>query len=278
MDLRRRHLLANAGLYTLGTLGLLGAAPAVALAQVSVEVSPLRVELKTNPSGTTTQAITISNTGKDPVRVRATISNWYLSLDGAPQFGDAEGVKYSASDWIRLAPPEQVIESSKDGAVRFTLTVPPGTDPAGYRTSVLFEFGPASGDLVARGRDVVVRSRIATLIYVNIGEPPAAVELTDLKSRRTPDQPIQIVAVLKNTGRRSVRTRGTLALYDKTGGKVSETQVPDVPVLPESEREVAVTAFDPVKTQLPAGDYRVELKIDVGMPALIVGETTLKVM
>ena len=28
---------------------------------------------------------------------------------------------------------------------------------------------------------------------------------------------------------------------------------------------------------LPAGEYRVEVRIDVGMPALIVGETTLKV-
>ena len=30
-------------------------------------------------------------------------------------------------------------------------------------------------------------------------------------------------------------------------------------------------------TRLPPGQYRVELKIDVGQPAVIVGETTLKV-
>jgi hypothetical protein len=53
--------------------------------------------------------------------------------------------------------------------------------------------------------------------------------------------------------------------------------VPDVPVLPESEREVAITALDPDKPAPPAGEYRVEVKIDVGMPAVIVGETTLKV-
>jgi P pilus assembly chaperone PapD len=276
MDLRRRHLFADGRLHAFSALILLGAA-VPARAQISVEASPLRIELKTNPSGSTTQAVTLTNTGKDPVRVRANVSNWYLALDGAPQFGDAQGLKYSASEWIRLAPPEQVIEPGKDGIVRFTLTVPPGTDPAGYRTSILFEFSPTTAGIAARGRDVSVRSRIATLIYVNVGEPPAAVELTDLKTRMPPNQPTQIIAVLKNTGKRSVRTRGTLTLYDKAGAKVSETEVPDVPVLPESEREVAVTAVDADK-HLPAGEYRVELKIDVGMSALIVGETTLKVM
>jgi hypothetical protein len=48
-------------------------------------------------------------------------------------------------------------------------------------------------------------------------------------------------------------------------------------VLPESEREVATPAINPDKSALPAGDYRVELKIDVGMAAVIVGETTFRV-
>jgi len=251
------------------------AAPAAA--QVSVEVSPLRVELKTNPGGATTQAITISNTGKDAVRVRATLSDWHLARDGAPQFVEAAAPTYSATAWTRIAPPEQIIEAGREATVRFSLTVPADTQPAGYRTGILFEFGPATGDVVGRGRDVVVRSRIATLIYANVGEPPAAVELTDLKSRSAANQPAQIVAVLKNTGHRTVRTRGTLVLYDKSGAKVSESVVPDVPLLPESEREVAITAFDPQKTSLPAGEYRVEIKIDAGMPALLVGETTLKI-
>jgi hypothetical protein len=253
----------------------LAATPAAA--QVSVEVSPLRLELKAQPGGTTTQAITVSNTGKDPVRVRARISDWYLSPDGAPQFADAPDSTYSATAWTRIAPPEQVVDPGKDAIVRFSLGVPAGTAAAGYRTSILFEFGPASGDLVGRGHEVVVRSRIATLIYVNVGEPPASVELTDLRIRQIPNQPTQIVAILKNTGRRNVRTRGTLTLFDASGTAVAQAPVPDVPVLPESEREVAITALDPDKPAPPAGDYRVEVKIDVGMPAVIVGETTLKV-
>jgi len=239
-------------------------------------VSPLRVELKAAPGAATTQAITVANTGSAPVRVRATISDWHLSRDGAPQFVEASDPKYSASGWMRVAPPEQVIDPGKDATVRFTLTVPADAAPAGYRSSVLFEFGPATQPAV-RPREVQVRSRIATLIYANVGEPPAAVDLVDLAPRIVKDQPLQIIAVLQNPGRRSVRTRGTLTLYDKSGAVISQTVVPDVPVLPESEREGAIQAFDPGKPAPPPGEYRVEVKIDVGLPALLVGETTVKV-
>ena len=209
--------------------------------------------------------------------MRATVSDWHLSRDGAPQFGADADPKYSASAWIRVAPPEIVVDAGKEATVRLTLAVPAATAPAGYRSGILFEFAPASGSPVPKAREVMVKSRIATLVYANVGEPAAAVELTDLQPRVAAGQPAQVVAVLKNTGKRTVRTRGTLTLYDKTGAVVSQTVVPDVPLLPESEREVSTPAVNPDKPKPPPGEYRVEIKIDVGMPALIVGETTIKV-
>ena len=290
MDLLRRALFTDGRLHAVGAIALIvclasasaSAASAdgplpVSVGQVSVEVSPLRVELKTEPGGTTTQAVTIHNTGSDAVRVRATIADWHLSMEGAPQFSAMEDASYSASPWTRLAPPEQVIEAGREGTVRFTLAVPAETAAAGYRTSLLFDFGPASGAPVGRGHDVLVRSRIATLIYVNVGNPPAAVDLVDLQPRVRPNQGPQVAAVLKNTGRRSVRTRGTMTIYTAGGARVGEIAIPDVPVLPESEREVVIDTNVDKGQPLPAGDYRVEVRIDVGMAAVLVGETTLKV-
>jgi P pilus assembly chaperone PapD len=264
-----RHIRASA------VVALLVAAPASA--QVSVEVSPLRVELQAGPGSSTTQAVTLTNAGTDAVRVRATLSDWDLSRDGAPQFeGAVKDGPYSATAWVRIAPPEQVIEPGKEATVRFTLSVPSGGQPAGYRTGILFEFGPASGDPVARARSVQFKSRIATLIYVNVGQPPAAIELTDLQTK-TGNAQTHVVATLKNSGKRTVRTRGMLTLFDKGGAPVREVPLPDVPVLPESERDLAVNLAESGKPALPPGEYRVEIKIDAGMPELIVGETTLKV-
>jgi P pilus assembly chaperone PapD len=247
-----------------------------AAAQISVEVSPLRVELTAGPGSTTTQAITLNNGGTEPVRIRARVTDWDLSRDGAPQFeGALEGGPYSATSWIRIAPPEQIVDPGKDGIVRFSLAVPKDVEPAGYRTGVLFEFLPSGGDPAARGREVQFRSRVATLIYVNIGQPPINIELTDMRVRPGKEQ-TQVIAVLKNSSKRTVRTKGTMTMFDAGGKTVRQSMVPDVPVLPDSEREVAIVAFEASQPVAP-GEYRVEVKIDVGMAALIVGETTLKV-
>ena len=256
--------------------GILLATPPPAAAQVSVEVAPLRVELQAQPGATTTQAVTLTNVAGQPVRVKASVADWFLSREGAPQFQEPqEGRPYSAASWVRFAPPEFVLEGGKQGTVRFTLTVPPGVDPAGYRTGLVFDFTPVDRAAGTAARQVLFKSRIATLIYVHVGTPPIAVEMTDLRVRRTA-QETQVVATLKNTSRRSIRTKGTLVVYDGAGRTVRELPIPDVPVLPDSEREVAVTAIDATNT-LPSGDYRVEVKIDVGLPAVIVGETTLRV-
>jgi P pilus assembly chaperone PapD len=250
-----------------------------AWAQISVEVSPLRVELTAGPGSTTTQAITVANAGTEAVRVRAIATDWDLSRDGAPQFeGAVEGGPFSATSWIRVAPPEQVIEPGKDTVVRFSLSVPASIQPGGYRTGVLFEFGPAAANLAGRGRQVMFKSRIATLIYVNVGQPPLAAELTDLTVRTLGAQ-TNVVATVKNSSRRYVRTRGNVTLFDHNGQNVREMQVPDVPLLPESEREVSIPVIDPDKQlAVSPGDYKIEVRIDVGLPALLVGETTLKVL
>jgi P pilus assembly chaperone PapD len=255
-------------------------APRPAAAQVSIEASPLRIEVQAIPGGSSTQSVTLMNVGTQPVRVRTSLADWHLSREGAPQFEEPGPARpFAASGWVRFAPPEFIIGGGQQGTVRFTVTVPLGAEAAGYRTGLLFDFSPNETDGAVRAKQVTVRSRIATLVYVHVAQagsagPPASVELTDLQVR-TKEQ-TEVVATLKNVSRRSVRTKGTLVLYDKSGAVVLQVPVPDVPVLPESERDVAVSTGESPKP-LPPGDYRVELKIDVGQPAVIVGETTLKV-
>jgi P pilus assembly chaperone PapD len=284
MDLQHRHLHANRSVHTHGAVTAAAIAALLLTAgttsaQVSVEVSPLRVELTAGPGSTTTQGITVSNAGTEPLRVRAIATDWDLSRDGAPQFESAvEGGPYSATSWIRVAPPEQIIEPGKNAIVRFSLSVPSDITPGGYRTGVLFDFGPATASPLARGRQVMFKSRIATLIYVSVGQPPMAAELTDL-SVKTLGPQTNVIAVVKNSSRRYVRTRGNLILFDQSGRNVREVPVPDVPLLPESEREVSITVIDADKhLAVDPGSYKVELRMDVGLPALLVGETTLNVV
>jgi len=285
MDLLERRVLAIGRVHARRALtcaaslaGLLVAAPA--MAQVSVEVSPLRVELTSEPGGTHTQAVTLSNQGGAAVRIRATAMDWFLSRDGTPQFDSAlpePEQKYGASSWVRVAPPEQVVEPGETATVRFTTAIPAQTPAAGYRAAIMFDVSPASGDLVDQRRSVRFVSRVATLVYLTVGKPAPAIDLTNLYVRAIEGEPEQVVATLTNTGSAYVRSKGQLIIYDGTGAIVRELDVPSAPLLPESERDLAISTVAKGQEPLPAGDYRVEVRLDLGMPALLVGETTLKV-
>jgi P pilus assembly chaperone PapD len=246
-----------------------------AAAQVSVEVSPLRVEMQAAPGSSTTQSITLTNYGKETLRIRATLSDWDLSRDGTPQFEGASPGRYSATSWVRIAPPEQLVEPGASAIVRYTATIPAGTEPAGYRTGILFEFDRASQTVTSR-RELAFKSRIATLIYINAGAPVAATEIVDVQARPA-DAGLDVVATLKNTGRRTVRTKGTLQLLDASGAVARETTVPDVPLLPESERELTVSVSSGAQSPLPPGVYRAELKLDLGMAEILVAETQVRI-
>lgn len=262
----------------LAVLLLAGLATPAALAQVTMEVSPLRVELTVAPGGSHTQAVSLSNQSDVPIRVRANIEDWHLSKDGTPQFQPAKpGTWTSASTWVRLAPPEQVVLPGQQASVRFTTTVPPGTAEGGYRSALLFEFGRSDTDPTAARREVAFRSRVATIVYVTVGSPAAKVELTNLAVRAAAGRPAEVVASLQNGSRANVRTKGVLTVYDKAGTVVRQIDVPNAPVLPESERDLAIPTAREGELPLSAGEYRVEVKIDVGQRELLVGETTLKV-
>jgi P pilus assembly chaperone PapD len=264
------------GMRALPALLLFVGVAQTAAAQVSVEVSPLRVELQAGPGSATTQPVTLTNYGKETVRVRARLTDWDLTRDGTPQFEGAEiGGRYSATSWVRLAPPEQTIEPGASAIVRFSVNLPEGVESGGYRTGILFEFEPET-PVAAPKRELAFKSRIATLIYINSGTTAVAAELVDVRVRPA-DSGVDIVATLKNSGRRTVRTKGTLQLFDASGTVAREATVPDVPLLPESEREVTVPVAIAAATPLAPGLYRAELKLDLGLAAIIVGETPLRI-
>lgn len=227
-----------------------------------------------------TQAVTLTNQGSEPVRIRARLQDWFMAKDGTPQFDaavpDLER-PFVAASWVRVAPPEQVVQPGQQGIVRFTTTAPSDVPDGGYRAAILFEFGPAKADPVAARRSVQFRSRVATLVYMNVGKTAPAIELTDLASRHRPNEPPTIVATLKNAGRATVRTKGRVTLRDAGGQLVRTVEIPDVPLLPLAERDLAIAATKEGEPALAAGTYRIELKMDVGMPELIVGETTMTV-
>jgi hypothetical protein len=140
----------------------------------------------------------------------------------------------------------------------------------------MFEFAPPGSEgVVSKG--VLFKSRVATLLYLTVGAPRPVVDLVDVQPRMLPGRPVRIIATLKNTGKVHARTKGQMLIYDKAGTLVRRVPLPDVPVLPESEREVAIPLAEEGQPSLPAGEYRVEVRFDLGLPELLIGETTVTI-
>lgn len=280
MDLQRRHVYADHCLHAQRALAaalFVTLAPVAAWAQVSVEVTPLRVELKAGPGGTHTQTVALTNHDASAVRIHARVDDWYLSKDGTPQFMPADGTSpFSAAAWVRVNPVEQVIQPGASSQVRFTTTAPTEAAPGGYRAAIMFDLLPAAGDAAMQMKGVRFQSRVATLIYLTVGSPQPHIEIVDVQPGERGGPP-SVVATLKNTGRVHVRTKGQVVIYDKAGTAVRRVAVPDVPVLPESERDVHIRLVEEGQQPLDAGEYRVEVRIDVGLPELLIGETTVTI-
>jgi hypothetical protein len=206
------------------------------------------------------------------------IDEYWLSRDGTPQFKLATpGEAFSASGWVRANPSDFTIKAGETATVRATTTVPADAREGSYRCAVMFEFDPPGGDARSARKDMQFRGRVATLIYATVGSPKAAVELTDLQVRATPNASSDVVVLLANAGRGYVRTRGTMTISTPDGRVLREIAVPNVPVLPESAREVLIPTIRPGDAPLDPGRYKVEVRIDVGQAALLVAETALEV-
>ena len=76
---RRSHALALAAM-----LAIAWATPASA--QLSISVSPIRVEQAIQPGKTRTDVVTVENVSDQLLRARVTVADWFLERNGTPVF------------------------------------------------------------------------------------------------------------------------------------------------------------------------------------------------
>jgi P pilus assembly chaperone PapD len=217
--------------------GLLALSASIAGADVSLDLSPVRIEVKADAGAEYTHSIQVQNTGSDSMRVRVSIEDWKLDLEGTPVFLPAGTMPRTASGWITAAPGDFLLDPGQTQFVRFTLKVPEGVPPAGYWSSLVVESIPIDRSSVP-GHRMFLRGRIGCMLYVSVGTPARSAEITSLttvrKSGRT-----WIEMDIDNPGLDFVRLSGEVT--GLSGDDiVSLARVPDVPVLPGSRRHVEI--------------------------------------
>jgi hypothetical protein len=267
--------------------GFLLALPASTQGQgggIQLSIAPLRVEYNLNPSSLQTEAIRISNDGDDPSHLAVTTNDWTLSSGGTPDFLNPTAPppdEFSCGSWITLNPAEFDLPPHSFQIVRFTIRVPAGVRPGGYRTAILFSTVPSPLQLTRDQKAIRTRVRLATVVYVKIGNPEVRGTIAGMElapgspgPHDEPDKPTWEIRVpVRNEGTTYFRANGDVKLLGENGQELDDFKIESQVVLPASTR---VFVFKHAG-DLPPGSYGLTCTMDIGMPAVLQSERHLTI-
>jgi len=231
--------------------------------QVFFGISPIRVEQEGKPGDSLTDVFYVRNNAAAPIRIKVYTENWRLREDGVPVFIGTQPVPYSCREWIKVNPQDFRLLPNEVKSVRYTVAIPAEASPAGYHASVSFENVPDISPGKKESR-MIFTGKIAAAIYVKVGKVEPVAQILDLKLLKDKGASYAVL-VIKNPGKTHFRTQGGVEIYDASGRKTLQAEIPNEVVLPESQREVKC----PLPKEPPPGTYKAVCRLDIGRAELL---------
>jgi P pilus assembly chaperone PapD len=237
---------------------LLSAIPAKG--QMSITVSPIRVEHQVKAGTDETNVITVRNEGSEPTRIAVHGEDWTMDQKGDVSFSRAPGDSYSCSEWLKLNPTDFRAEPGQTRQIRYSLTVPADAKEGGYRTAIALTGMPLAEEGTAK-KKMTLNGRIVVIVYATVGNPEISAQFQDLQVTAG-NKGISFKLKLANQGNVHFRIKKSwITIKNSKGEEVGRVEVPDIPVLPGAIRELEFKKEDLV---LPKGNYLAEAILDVG--------------
>jgi P pilus assembly chaperone PapD len=231
-----------------------------ARAQMSLMISPIRVEHQLKVGTDETNVIQVLNTGAEPTRVAVHVEDWAMDRKGDLSFSTAGGDPGSCAKWIQLNPTDFRLDPGQSRQVRYSISVPAEALEAGYRAAIVLEGLPRQEEGTAKKR-VNLRGRIVVMAYATVGSPEIRAQFQDLQVTAA-NKTLSFKLMLANQGDVHFRIKKSwITIKNSKGEEVSRVEVPDIPVLPGGTRELEFKKED---LTLPKGSYMAEAVLDVG--------------
>jgi len=237
---------------------LLGAIPAKA--QMSIMVSPIRVDHKVKAGTNETNIIEIRNEASEPTRIAVHAEDWTMDRKGNLSFSPAGGDPSSCANWLQLNPTDFRLDPGQTRQVRYSLTVPADARDGGYRAAIALTGMPLPEEGIAK-KKVTLNGRIVVMAYAVVGSPEIRARFEDFQVTAV-NKGISFKLTLANQGDVHFRiNKSFITLKNSKGEEVGRVEVPDIPVLPGATRELEFKKED---LALPKGTYLAEAVLDVG--------------
>ena len=227
-----------------------------------IGIAPPRLDLVGMPGARVTGTVTVITSARGEQQIASALGDWTLDIQGEMAFFGPASLVHGASEWITLDVDEFLLTGEATREVRLDVAIPDDAEGT-HQAMVFFTVLPRPTE--AAGVGVITTTRIGLTVYVTVaGTERNGAELVDLYQ---PDDG-SLTAVIRNTGNTVMRLGGAVQIRDEAGAVVRRLEVPDVPVLRESERELTLALPD----DLPSGFYVALALIEDSRGGILAGE------
>ena len=227
-----------------------------------VGISPLTFELTANPGDVIENQVKVYNPSDATIGIKMEVEDFTIEGEiGHVRIEPAGTETYSLATWVKMEPEEFTLGPGEQKFVKFTINIPDNAEPGGHYGSIL-----ARTTAVVGGEYIgaAIAGRVGSLVLLSIaGEVEENLIVKDFSAPRYSEYgPIPFVIRFENKGTVHVKPKGFVTVTNWLGRKVTDIEIPQRNVLPNSIRMIE-TSFS--EKWLWAGKYTATLTGSYGM-------------
>jgi hypothetical protein len=243
MNLSLNHRVSIAALAFVGLVVSTGAAAD----DFAAIASPPRFELTAKAGTPLRQVVEITNAAATSAKYTFRTADWAFDANSGVQFSEALQPG-SCRPWVSIERHDITVPSRGKYRFRFEIN-PPADAPRGECRFALMVEGDEQLAKTPAGVAFPISGRLGVIVYVNIGDAHAKVELVD-SSVATVDGVRTPVLKVRNSGDAHARLSGFLSGTDASGKKL-EFAPAMLPILPGETRTIALVVDHESDTPAP---------------------------
>jgi hypothetical protein len=205
-----------------------------------LRVSPVKIEITTDPGETATRTIQLANQGTVPFTVRVQLSDYYVRPDGTFVFTPPGHASYSCAAWMKVPFDKIDLAPHEIRDYPMVLEVPKEVEPGEHHSSVLFSL--STNDAQSSG--LQVNGRVGTLVLVKVrgGEESELGEVGSLVVRRKMlSRRVESTLPFRVKGNVHLNVIEDLTVFNILGREVGRVTGSPETVLPGSTRLLPAT-------------------------------------
>ena len=215
----------------------------LAKGQVSLVVSPPKVDLKLNPGETAQQALKITNQTDQPITVKLYVQDFIVQDDqGTPvKVTQDEAGRYLASPWFNLDHTEFTIQPQKTEVVSVLITTPKEVLPGGHYAAIYVE--PKLGHKPKTSGAKIV-SQVGSLFSITIRgdiKYDALIHSFKTQNKIMEFGPIHFSAEIENLSDTHISPQPSLIIKNMLGQTVATLTLDKINIFPYTRRQVKTT-------------------------------------